>query len=68
MHLNTAGRSFAKRSGKKYENPENTLRLEKDKNNAGVRVDWPYPHADRDSIKRWVCQALLDILKGIAVC
>ena len=45
MHLNTAGRSFAKRSGKKYENPENTLRLEKDKNSVGVRVDWPYPHA-----------------------
>ena len=45
MYLNTAGRSFAKRSGKKYENPENTLRLKKDKNNGGVRVDWPYPHA-----------------------
>ena len=33
-------------------NYKNTLRLEKDKNNVGVRVDWPYPHADRDSIKR----------------
>ena len=32
-------------------NYKNTLRLKKDKNNAGVRVDWPYPHADRDFIK-----------------
>ncbi len=29
-------------------NYKNTLRLEKGKNNVGVRVDWPYPHADRD--------------------
>ena len=26
-------------------NYKNTLRLKKDKNNGGVRVDWPYPHA-----------------------
>ena len=48
-------------------NYKNTLRLEKDKNNGGVRVDWPYPHADRDFIKRWECQVLWGILKGIAV-
>ena len=30
-------------------NYKNTLRLEKDKNSVGVRVDWPYPHADRDT-------------------
>ena len=33
-------------------NYKNTFRLKKDKNNGGVRVDWPLYMADRDSIKR----------------
>ena len=32
-------------------NYKNTLRLEKDKNNVGVRVDWPLYMADNESVK-----------------